>query len=187
MSADPMRPIDWSHEREWRWADHQDRCSCPGVPIWLSDEPAWFKQVFVVVPNSKAMDRVLNRLKELHDAGANDADHSFSRKLLRSTAVVALDRFAQGMGDMTGHRLRLDDIAPSYIRVFKRPQASRELIKKVGEVLSEARNAANRAAAAHSQVGTKNERRPPTSQMSLVGLALYSTVAKHPWLPRSWS
>ena len=37
MSSDPMRPIDWSHEREWRWADHQDRCSCPGVPIWLLD------------------------------------------------------------------------------------------------------------------------------------------------------
>ena len=30
MSSDPERPIDWSHEREWRWVDHDDRCSCPG-------------------------------------------------------------------------------------------------------------------------------------------------------------
>ena len=148
MSSDPTRPIDWSHEREWRWADHQDRCSCPGVPIWLSDEPAWFTRVFIVVPNSGAIERVLNRLQELHDAGSNDAGHAFSRKMLRATAVVALDRLAQVMGDLRDNRLRLDDISPSYIRVFERPRASCDLLKKAGDVLNEAQIAANHAAAA---------------------------------------
>ncbi len=149
MSSDPMRAINWSHEREWRWADHQDRCSCPGVPIWLSDEPTWFTRVFIVVPNSVAMDRVLNRLKELHDAGANDADHAFSRKMLRSTAVVALDRLEQGIGDKPINQLRLDDISPSYMQVFERPPASRELLKKASNVLKEARISADQAGATH--------------------------------------
>ena len=148
MSSDPARPIDWSHEREWRWADHQDRCSCPGVPIWLSDEPTWFTRAFIVVPNSGAMERVLNRLQELHDAGSNEVGHAFSRRLLRSTAVVALDRLTHGTGDMRHKRLRLDDISPSYIRVFKRPRATRDLLTKAGDVLNEAQIAANHAAAA---------------------------------------
>lgn len=78
MSSDPRRTIDWSHEREWRWADHQDTCFCPGLPIWLSEEPFSFSRVFIVVPDREEAKLVMDRLKELHDAGANNFDNLFS-------------------------------------------------------------------------------------------------------------
>ena len=68
------------------------------MPIWLADEPVSFTGAFVIVPHTGDMARVLNRLKELNDAGANEADQPFSRQMLRSTGVVALDRLAQGNG-----------------------------------------------------------------------------------------
>jgi len=43
-SMSTERPIDWTHEREWRWVDHRDACSCPGIPVWISDEPCVFSQ-----------------------------------------------------------------------------------------------------------------------------------------------
>lgn len=60
--------IDWSHEREWRWVDQDDECYCPGVPIWLDDEPQFFSKAFVVVPRADEAERILNLLKQLHDS-----------------------------------------------------------------------------------------------------------------------
>ena len=149
MSPDPMNPtrtIDESHVREWRWADHQDQCSCPGVPIWLSEEPTWFTRVLVVVPDTADMERVLNRLKELHDAGSNDAAYLFSRRMLGATAVVALDRLEQELGNRREGHLCLDNISASYIKGFERPKAPRPLVEKARKVLDEARIAALHAA-----------------------------------------
>ena len=149
MSSDPNRPIDWSHEREWRWADHEDKCSCPGLPIWLSDEPISFSRVLLVVPQSADVERVLDRLKELHDAGANDLDHLFSRKTLEATSVLALEEIEADIADADIRRLRLEDVPVSCLQDFKRPKASPELIVRVRSVLAEAQRAADQAATAH--------------------------------------
>lgn len=155
MSSDPLRPIDWSHEREWRWADHQDQYSCPGIPIWLSDEGSLFTRALIIVQNLSDMERVLDRLKELHDAGSNDSLQSFSREMLQATAVVALDRLEKSLGNIREQHLRLEDISPSYIQGFDQPEASPEWIMSVRSVLEEARVAANNAAAEHRRKAPK--------------------------------
>ena len=149
MSTDPRRPIDWSHEREWRWVDHKDNCSCPGLPIWLSEEPFSFSRAFVVVPDAKEAELVLDRLKELHDAGANDFDHLFSKKALGATSVIALDQLDMDPDAAKAKPLRLDDIPAVQIQRFTRPRVSPGFIKKVRRVLTEARSAADDAAQEH--------------------------------------
>lgn len=150
MSADSHRPIDWSHEREWRWVDHQDRFSCPGLPIWLAeDEPTLFSRVFVVVPNEAEVERVLDRLKELYDAEANDSDFLFSRQTLKATSVIALDQLETDPNNAGFRNLRIEDIPTASILDFKLPEATPELVEKVRSVLAEARTAADQAAAAH--------------------------------------
>ncbi|MYB40893.1 MAG: hypothetical protein F4X76_01635 [Chloroflexi bacterium] len=145
MSVDRDPPIDWSHEREWRWADHEDRCSCPGMPIWLAEEPIAFSRAFVVVPDEAEVEYVIGRLQELHDAGANDADFPFRRTTLEATSVVALDQ----LRDVGPGHVRLEDIPARHIRKLDRPDASPELVEKVRAVLVEARSAADRAAGEH--------------------------------------
>ena len=93
MSVDPRRSIDWTHEREWRWVDHEDRYSCPGLPIWLSEEPTRFSRVFVVVPNETEVIRALDRLQQLHDSGANDFDYPLTEKLWRLHPWLLLINF----------------------------------------------------------------------------------------------
>lgn len=149
MSSDPERPIDWSHEREWRWVDHDDRCFCPGLPVWLSEEPFLFSRVFLVVPDAMDAKRALERLKELHDAGANDFDYPFSRETLEATSVIALDQLERDVSDGGAGQLRLDDIPALYISDFERPKATAELVDKVRSVLAKAKAAADQAAAAH--------------------------------------
>ena len=146
MSAAPERRIDWSHEREWRWVDHEDKYSCPGLPIWLSGEPASLSRIFVVVPNSTDAQRVLDRLQELYDAGTNDFNHLFCKRTLKATSVIALDQLATDFAGVEGKLLRLDDIPAAQIRSFKRPAVSSEFIERVRHVLEEAQSEADKAA-----------------------------------------
>lgn len=141
MSADPARLIDWTHEREWRWVDHGDECSCPGVPIWLAEEPVSFSRVLIVVRRSSEARRVVDLLQQLYDAGANDFDHPFCRTALEATSVTAIE-WLEGESDL----LRLEDIRAEQIQTMERPAASRELMAVVREVIEEARTAANEAA-----------------------------------------
>ena len=157
MSSDTNRPIDWSHEREWRWVDLQDRFSCPGIPIWLSEEPISFSRIFVVVPNAEESERVLDRLKELHDAGGNDFDQPFSKLALENTLVISLDKLESAMTEEEMNHLRLDDIPSSRISLFRRPEASDSLVSQVRSVLGEAKRAADEAASEHLKSAPKTK------------------------------
>ena len=146
MAVDAKKPIDWSHEREWRWVDHEDRCLCPGLPVWLADEPISFQRAFVVVQTSTEMERVLNLLKELHDAGANDYCRRFCRLTLKRTSVVSLDQLQERLTDTRVKTLRLEDIPKSETEIFRRPDVTSEFTRRVSSVLVEAQRAADDAA-----------------------------------------
>ena len=42
------------------------------------------------MPDETEIERVVDRLQQLHDAGANDADFPFRKETLQATSVVAL-------------------------------------------------------------------------------------------------
>ena len=157
MSLDTQKRIDWSHEREWRWVDHEDQCSCPGLPIWLAEEPISFQSVFIVVQTSSEVKCVLNLLKELYDAGSNNYSYPFSKLTLRQTSVVALDRLNERSGDIQVQTLRLEDIPKSKTEIFKQPEVSPGFTSKVNAVLEEAREAADVAAEAFLLTAQRTE------------------------------
>ena len=146
MAMDEDRQIDWSHEREWRWADHKDKCRCPGLPIWLSDEPTDITSAYVVVQSSQDAAHILRRLQELYDAGANDFDHPFNKGTLQNTKVVCLDELRAALSDEDISSLRLEDVPAATVRTFGRPAASAALVADVESALANARRAANEAA-----------------------------------------
>ncbi len=146
MSHDPEKIVDWSHEREWRWADHSDQCSCPGLPIWLAEEPFSFSEVYIVVPSSTEVEPVLNLLRELYDTGQNDYCNQFCRKTLKATSVIALDQLKAGRSDQEMRSLRLEEVPSSSLNVFERPEAPAELVEKARAVLNKAKKAADQAA-----------------------------------------
>ena len=143
---DPNRRIDWSHEREWRWVDHQDSCTCPGLPIWLGREPVSFSRVCVIVETENEVDRILDLLQELHDAGTNNYDQPFEKSVLEKTAVVSLQRLRDDLEYETLHRLRLEDVPSRYIAILDRPPAPEAYVEKVREALEAAEIAADEAA-----------------------------------------
>ena len=137
--------IDWTHEREWRWVDHRDECWCPGLPVWIAEEPYSFSQVLIVVQTDEEAEGILDQLKQLHDAGGNSFTVEFDRRTLDQTLVVSLEQLRDELSDDALRTLRLEDIPIRQMRTFERPQATQEDLDKLTTVLAEAREAADRA------------------------------------------
>jgi len=144
MNLGASRHIDWSHEREWRWADVRDECSCPGIPVWLRDEPIQFSQAIIIVRKTSEAKRVMNQIKELFDAGHHNYDYPYNRELLSNTRILALEDIVK-----KGNKrlIRLDDLPVSKLQLFKRPRASAQLCSEVHVALKAASAAAKTAAA----------------------------------------
>ncbi|WP_152977893.1 hypothetical protein [Bradyrhizobium pachyrhizi] len=145
MNLDPKRPIDWSHEREWRWADSDDACSCPGLPVWLKGEPVKFTQIMIVVPSDREAHRVLELLKQYHDAGAHNCGHEYRHKALLGTRILSLEQLAAIPSTADPTNLRLEDLPSNSLKSFDQPEATPELIAAVKSALAEAHIAAEAA------------------------------------------
>lgn len=139
------RPIDWTHEREWRWADRGDACSCPGLPIFLKEEPHKFSQILIVVPTNDEASRVLDHLKELYDSGSHNYGHEYRKQAITNTRVVSLEEVSTKVSPTDLSVLRLDDIPSASIQAFDLPSAAPKLVVEVQDALKEAHTAASQA------------------------------------------
>ena len=179
MASPPDRIIDWTHEREWRWADHRDACSCPGLPVWLSEEPISFSRVLIVVPTTDEAELVLDRLKELYDAGENDFCFEFSQEVLEATSIVALDGLDLELDEYEKRSLRLEDIPVLQLQVFQSPEAPADLVGEARKALEEARRAGDAAAAEAHKTAPRS--RDGTHVADVAGWAhVYITDAQTP-------
>ncbi len=155
-SMDSDRPIDWTHEREWRWSDRHDACSCPGIPIWISDEPCTFSRAILIVATRSEAEWMLDTLKELYDAGSNQFFIPFDKSTLENTEVISFEQLHDSVSNDEMRMIRLEDIPRMSIRKFVTPQATTEDLAKLSQVLIEARTAAVEAAERKWQTAPRN-------------------------------
>lgn len=92
--------IDWSHEREWRWAPHVkerdriwmlDHNGCydfkPGLPIF---QGAPFSRVCVIVWTREEAEEIRELLTGFYLAGSNNYDTPFDRALINRSKIIVL-------------------------------------------------------------------------------------------------
>lgn len=174
MNLQGNKRIDWGHEREWRWADVADACSCPGLPLWLCGEPHRFSRVMIVVPTQEEAAQVLDTLKVLHDAGAHNFGHEYNRQTLAATQVVALEVVAGAVPPDKLLTIRLEDIPASSIQTFASPSATSEFKAHVITVLAEAHQAAEAAVQQFYKGAKKDSQGHILDACGFAHLVLYS-------------
>jgi hypothetical protein len=139
-------PVDWSHEREWRWCDANDGMLVPGLPIWLAGLPHHFSQALILVNTSDEAEGFLNKIKQLHDAGRSDFGDEYDRELLRNTGVIAIEEVVKAVGPERVGTIRIEEIPPARRAKVARPTPTDELIAKVKSTIARAKAAAEAAA-----------------------------------------
>ena len=141
MSLGKERWIDWSHEREWRWCDPRNECSCPGLPIWLNAEPIEFSRSLIMVQNDEEVAIVLDKIKELYDARCGNYAEVYDKRALSSIRVFSLERLAS-----LDELIKLDDLPSTSLSTFNTPKPSSDYICRLDDALDRASEAAAVAA-----------------------------------------
>jgi hypothetical protein len=161
---DPLRslsPIDWTHEREWRW-----RASLPEHALWVPDpeydvgpRPALplfrgpkndgsFSHLRILVWSAEEAKEISDFLLMCKDSGSNNWFEPYDRLVLQNTSIVVLKTVIE---EVESHRnpyaVRLEDLQPTQLVTPVRPSVS----SVVREMVREALNAAQKEAAAAAQ------------------------------------
>ncbi|MDY3141763.1 MAG: hypothetical protein SOW30_03645 [Parabacteroides sp.] len=135
--------IDWTHEREWRWALPYDSLGVPGLPFFLSKEYAdFFTDIIIIVPSDEEMEIVLKHLKTLYDAGHTNTGREYDKNKIAAARVLSLEGITH-FSDIS--QLKIDDLPIKQMKVIPNFVVTRELDNKVREAALEASKKATEA------------------------------------------
>ena len=132
------KPIDWTHEREWRWALPDNKLSVPGLPFFMSKEYAdFFSEIIIIVPSDDEMEEILIHLKTLYDAGGKNRGGNYNCSSIAGARVLSLESIAH-FSNMDISRMRIDDLPVKQLKVMPNFIVDEKLEKKVLYAINEA-------------------------------------------------
>lgn len=130
--------IDWTHEREWRWALPNDRLGVPGIPFFLSKDYAdFFTEVIIIVGTDDEQEEILLHLKNLYDSGCRNTGFDYNKEIISSAKVLSLEAIASEE-DIDFHTMKIEDLPMKQLRIIPEFAVSDELLSKVKQTIAKA-------------------------------------------------
>ena len=131
-------PIDWTHEREWRWALPDETTGVPGIPFFLANNFAdYFSEVVVIVGTDEEQTQTILFLKNLYDAGSTGLGLDYNMGLIASTRVVSLEAIAK-MDNIDVDHIRIEDLPMRQMAIMPTFSVSAEIDQKVRRAVQKA-------------------------------------------------
>lgn len=104
------RPIDWSHEREWRWVAHDDIDQIwvqdyngiygptPALPLFKgAEEGRPFSRVCIIVWSAEEAKEINELLTGFHLAGSNNYGSYFDRQVIERSRIIVLEEVVEAV------------------------------------------------------------------------------------------
>lgn len=130
--------IDWTHEREWRWALPNDRLGVPGIPFFLSKDFAdFFTEVIIIVGTNDEQEEILLHLKNLYDSGCRNTEFDYNKEFISSAKVLSLEAIANEE-NIDFHTMKIEDLPMKQLRIMPEFAVSHELLSKVKKTIAKA-------------------------------------------------
>ncbi len=162
-------PIDWTHEREWRWTPREDDAHrawlrvganhLPALPLFRHVLPAaaevdspkgFFSRVAIIVDKSDDADAVINQLHAMRDSKGSDYGEVFDPKVIAESFVVVLEdveRLAEG--PQRPSATRIETLPASCSRRIGIPTVPEARLSAARTALEAAKSESHKAALEH--------------------------------------
>lgn len=115
LTKDKEKQINWTMEREWRWAVKQEPNKIPGLPFFLSKEYAdYFTNIVIIVETNSQQQEICEQLRNQYDAGTRNCGIEYNKETISNARVVSLESLAGITGDLS--MIRIDDIPYSRMK-----------------------------------------------------------------------
>lgn len=137
-----LSPIDWTHEREWRWPLIDDRFYVAGLPFFLQDGKTapFFSEIIVIVSTEEEAQAVLEQLKYMYDARESNFGFEYDINAIKSTRVLSIERLQVIGKDVMD--LSLDKLSSSISATIPEITVSPETRERVRVIWEQARDIA---------------------------------------------
>lgn len=132
------KKTDWTHEREWRWADINEEFDFPGMPFSLDiyNEDLFFSKIIVFVKTNDEKNQLISLLKNLYDSECSHADLQYNSVVIENIFVLSLDMLKKM--NIDSNKVKLDDLPLERIPKIQKIIASPETKNNVSNALKKA-------------------------------------------------
>lgn len=131
------RKIDWTHEREWRWADIDERFEdFSGIPFYALNEEFSFSKIIVFVKTEEEAAGVIELLQHLRHSGTTNFEREYDLRAIENTFILSIDSLSKIDKELTS--VRFDDLPLNTIPKVEKIEVKAETIEKVRNALEKA-------------------------------------------------
>ena len=146
VATNPARNIDWTHEREWRWADVEERFQEPGMHFFLENDYHRFSKLIIIVQRDNEVEHIVDHLRSLYDTGSDNYGREYNKAVIKNTSVLSIESLSTLAVSLDN--VRLDDLPVRSIPKIRRVVIQEEVLRRVDEAITEAKQRAHAASEA---------------------------------------
>lgn len=129
--------IDWTHEREWRWADLDERFEWfSGLPFIAKNDFFKFSKVIVFVKEKEEVEDVIVHLQHLYHSKTTNFDREYDLNIIANTYVLAIDELSKIEKEI--ENINLDDLPLNSVPKLEKIVVSEVTKKNVKEAIDKA-------------------------------------------------
>ena len=143
VATNLARKMDWTHEREWRWADTREQFQEPGMHFFLENDHHRFSKLIVLVQSDKEAKQIVEELRTQYDAGMDNYGREYRKSLIANTAVLSIESLSSLTVDI--NTVRIDDLPLRSIPKIRKVTVSPGVLVKVEKAIVEAKKIAAQA------------------------------------------
>lgn len=100
--------ISWMHEREWRWADTNEKFDYAGMPFFTANDHINFSRIIIIVKTAEERDEILKHLTHLIHSKSTNFEREYDLKAIARAYVLAIEDLDSINGDISA--VKLDDL-----------------------------------------------------------------------------
>lgn len=131
-----QKRIDWTHEREWRWADIKERFDFPGMPFIAKNDDFSFSKIIVFVKTNDEVKDILEHIKNLYHSTSTNYGIAYNLNLLENTFVTSIEELSNLKIDLKN--VKFDDLPFNRIPKLNKIIVKKETYNFVKEAIREA-------------------------------------------------
>lgn len=130
-SLKTAKTVDWTHEREWRWA-HVPGIGCPGFSLWIEPWPS-LSEIFILVKTDEEVSTSWRIIRQLVDKGTTEYDVPYAVEFLKQVKIASVE----GLSKLDAEAFRIEDIPNGLKSTLTRPKVSMEDLEQAKQLFEE--------------------------------------------------
>lgn len=128
-SIKTRKRVDWTHEREWRWADLNEKFDFSGLPFYAENNEFCFSKIIVLVKTNDDVQDIIEYIQHLYHSKSTNAGREYNLITIANTYILSIEELSKFNKDV--ETIKLDDLPLNSIPKLSKIEVKPETIEKI--------------------------------------------------------